>query len=171
MSRLGASANCAALLEAFAAKYWTSLRRLERHSSLLAAMGTGSASFDLLIRVRRRRSDRSCPLCFAGFAALGLVLELLVVKEELFARREEKLRAAVYALQQPVLEFHETPPFSRELAQIPLPRGYRARFDSRDLFPTSGSALHSLRNGPHQNSVRLRSLVQMRRAASLGGPL
>lgn len=112
-------------------------------------MGTGSASFDLLIRVRRSRSDSRCPLGFARLAAFGLVLELLVVEEELFARREEKLRAAVYALQQPVLEFHEKPPFSREIARIPLPRGYRVKFDSRDLFPTSGSALHSLRNGVH----------------------
>ena len=149
MSRLRGRANRATLLEAFAAKYWTALRRFEGHSSFFAAMGTGGASFDFLIRVRRSRSDSRCTLCFAGLAALGLVLELLVVEEKLFARREEKLRAAVYALQQPVLEFHEKPPFSREIARIPLPRGYRAKFDSRDLFPTSGSALHSLRNGVH----------------------
>ena len=62
-------------------------------------MGAGSAGFDFLIRVRWRRSHSRCPLCFAGLAALGLVLELLVVEEQLFAGSKGKLRTAVDALQ------------------------------------------------------------------------
>jgi len=98
LSRLCAGANCAALLEAFAAKYWTSLRWLKGHSSFFAAMGTGGASLDFLVSVGRSRSDCRCTLCFTGLAAFGLVLELLIVEEELFASSEKKLRAAVYAL-------------------------------------------------------------------------
>ena len=69
-------------------------------------MGAGSAGFDFLIRVRWRRSHSRCPLCFAGLAALGLVLELLVMKKQLFTGRKDEVRAAVYALQHLVLKFH-----------------------------------------------------------------
>jgi len=106
-------------------------------------MGAGRTGFNLLISVCRSCADSRCPLRLAGLTTLRFVLELLVVEEELFTSSEEKLRAAVYALQQPVLEFHEKPPFSGEIARISLPRGYRVIFDSRNLFPTSGSALHS----------------------------
>jgi hypothetical protein len=54
-------------------------------------MGTASAGFDLLIAVGRSRADGGCALGFASFAALRFVLELFVVKEELFAGGEKKL--------------------------------------------------------------------------------
>ena len=98
MARLGARANCPTLLEAFAAENWTSLRRLKGHGSFFAAVRAGRARLNLLISVCRSSTYCRCPLGFAGFTALGLVLELLIVEEELFASREEKLRAAVDAL-------------------------------------------------------------------------
>lgn len=127
-------------MEALAAKHRTALRWPKGDRRLLPAMGTSRARFNLLIAVGRSCAYRCRALHLARFAALGFVLELFIVKEELFASSEEKLRAAVYTLQQPVLEFHEKPPFSLETARIPLLRGYRVIFDSRDLFPTSGSA-------------------------------
>ena len=69
-------------------------------------MRAGSTRFYLLIAVGWSRAYSSGAFCLAGLAAFGFVLELFVVEEKLFARREEKLRAAIDALQQPVLEFH-----------------------------------------------------------------
>ena len=53
-----------------------------------------------------RCSNQGKPLGFARFAAFGLVLELFVVKEQLFSGREQKLSATVDTLQHFVLEFH-----------------------------------------------------------------
>jgi len=82
--------SSATLLEALAAKHRPALRRPEGDGGFLAAMRAGRAGLNLLVAVCRRRANRSCALCLAGFAALGFVLELFVVKEELFASREEK---------------------------------------------------------------------------------
>jgi len=48
-------------------------------------------------------------LVLAGFAALGLVFELLIVKEELFPGGKDKICPAVHAFESLVLEFHERP--------------------------------------------------------------
>jgi hypothetical protein len=45
-------------------------------------------------------------LGLAGFAALGLVLELFVVKEHLFPGGKDKVSAAVDAGQYFILKFH-----------------------------------------------------------------
>jgi hypothetical protein len=45
-------------------------------------------------------------LAFAVLATLWLVLELLVVEEKLFTRREHEIRATIDALQNLVLVFH-----------------------------------------------------------------
>lgn len=107
---LGSRSSGTTLLEALPAKHWPSLRRFKRHSRLLAAVRAGSARFYFLIAVLRCRADSSSAFCLTRLAALGLVLELFIVEEKLFASREEKLRAAVDALQQPVLEFHVDSP-------------------------------------------------------------
>jgi hypothetical protein len=52
-------------------------------------------------------------LRLALFAVLGIVLELLVVKEELLARGEDKLRPAVNALQISICIFHGRFPGNR----------------------------------------------------------
>lgn len=90
----------ASLLEALAAQYGASLRRLEWDRGFRPA---GRA-----VRPRLRpygRATRSA-LGFAHFAALRVVLELLVVKEELFACGEHKIVAAVAAVQNFVDKFH-----------------------------------------------------------------
>ena len=51
------------------------------------------------------------PFAFAVFAAFGFVLELFIVKEELFASGENKVCAAIHALENLVLELHESAPF------------------------------------------------------------
>src|SRR5215471_9367959 len=48
-------------------------------------------------------------LVLAVLAALGLVFELLVVKEELFPGGKDKICPAVHAFESLVLEFHERP--------------------------------------------------------------
>lgn len=73
-------------------------------------MRAARARLHFLISVHRSRADSSNAFSFAGLAALGLVLELFVVEEKLFAGGEEKLRAAIDALEQPVLEFHVRSP-------------------------------------------------------------
>src|SRR5262249_36306287 len=50
------------------------------------------------------------PLAFARFAALRLVLEVLVGEKLLFSRRPDELRAAVHALKDSVLELHRSLP-------------------------------------------------------------
>ena len=109
-------AGRAALLEAFAAEHRTSLCWLEGDGGFLAAMRAVRARLHLLIAIYGSRANRSDALGFARLATFGLVLELLVVEKELFAGSEEKLRAAIDALEQPVLEFHvRSPRPSREL--------------------------------------------------------
>jgi len=55
---------------------------------------------------RRRRSQYGDALSLAGLAALGFVLELLIVKEKLFPGGENKITPTVNALQHLVLKLH-----------------------------------------------------------------
>ena len=74
------------------------MRRLEGDGSLLPAMGASRARLDFLVGVRRSGANHRRALGLAGLTALGFVLKLFVVEEELFASSEEKFRAAVDAL-------------------------------------------------------------------------
>ncbi len=47
---------------------------------------------------------RTLALVLAGLAALGLVLEILVVEEVLFSRRKYEIRSAIHALEDAVLK-------------------------------------------------------------------
>jgi len=60
----------------------------------------------LVIAPALRQTKRLGALAFAIFAAFGFVLELLVVKEELLARGEYKIGAAIYTLEDLILELH-----------------------------------------------------------------
>jgi hypothetical protein len=54
-----------------------------------------------------RSSSKHChSLALAVLAAFGFVLELLVVEEQLFTRREHEIRATIDALQNLILVFH-----------------------------------------------------------------
>jgi hypothetical protein len=62
------------------------------------------------------------------------------VKEELFACGEEKLRAAINALEQPILEFHVRSPRPFLRTCMNYLRKVTGEIRFAGLFPTSGSA-------------------------------
>ena len=94
------------LLETLPAKYWPALCRLERNSRFLAASRTIGAGLDLGVTGSRSSAHACGPFGLARLAALGLVLELFVVEEELFPGSEDEIAAAIDTLQNLVLEFH-----------------------------------------------------------------
>jgi hypothetical protein len=98
VSRLSSRAGCATLLETLTAKDRAALRRLKGDGRLLATMGASRASLNFLIAVCRSSANHCRAFSLARFTALGFVLKLFIVEEELFASSEEKLRAAVDAL-------------------------------------------------------------------------
>ena len=103
------------LLETFAAEDGTALGRPEGDGSLLATLRADGSSFDLgetLSRCTRRCPQHGDAFCLAGFAPLGFIFELLVVKEQLFPGREDEVGPAVDTLQYLVLEFHGDAPFN-----------------------------------------------------------
>jgi succinate dehydrogenase/fumarate reductase cytochrome b subunit len=71
------------------------------------APGAGRLGFNsLVIAAILRQAQRLSAFAFAVFAAFGFVLELFIVKKELFASGEDKIGAAVYTLENLVLELH-----------------------------------------------------------------
>ena len=104
---LGRSGGHFALLKALSAKHWTSLRRLERHGGFPLAPGADRFGFNsLVVAAILWQSQGLGPFAFTVFAAFGFVLELFIVKEELFASGEDEIGAAVHALENLVLELH-----------------------------------------------------------------
>jgi hypothetical protein len=81
------------LFEAGAAEDWAALAWLERNGGGLAALGAGGAGFG----ASTRGSDG--PPGLAGFAVLGVIGELLGVKEALFVGGKDEVASADYALQ------------------------------------------------------------------------
>jgi hypothetical protein len=102
--------HTSALLEAFAAEDRPALCGAERDSSFLAALRAGGAGLDFSIVEMLSRWSRGPEngdaFGLACLATLGFVLELLVVKEKLFAGGEDEFCAAVNTLQHLVLKFH-----------------------------------------------------------------
>ena len=97
------------MLKTFAAENGTALGRPEGDGSLLATLRADGSSFNLgetLSWWVRRCTQHGDAFGFTGFAPLGFIFELLVVKEQLFPGREDEVGAAVDALQYFVLEFH-----------------------------------------------------------------
>ena len=104
---LGGSSDYFALLKALPAKHWTTLRGLKRYGCFPLAPGADGLGFNpLIIAAILRQSQGLGPLAFAVFAAFGFVLKLLIVKEELFPGGEDEVGAAVYTLENLVLELH-----------------------------------------------------------------
>jgi hypothetical protein len=87
--------------EAFPAKDRTPLGGLEGNRGFPPALRTGSHGF----RFGKAPGRRTLALVLADLAALGLVLEILVVEEMLFSRRKYEIRSAIHALQDAVLKF------------------------------------------------------------------
>jgi hypothetical protein len=100
-------------LEALSAKHWTSLCGLERHSGFPLASGADGLGFhSLVVAAILRQSQCLGAFTLAVFAAFGFVLELFIVKEELFTSGENEVGAAVHTLENFVLEVHlRMPPF------------------------------------------------------------
>jgi hypothetical protein len=106
--------------EALAAEHRSSLSRTERHGRLLAALRADRSRFNARVvpRLRRvlvHRIQNGHALRLAELAALGFVLELLVVKEELFPGSENEAGTTVDAAKYFVLKFH--------LRMLPFGRG------------------------------------------------
>jgi hypothetical protein len=98
------------LLKALPAEDRSPLCGLERDGGLLTALRASRSSFGLGGRLSwDGRSQNRNALRLACFTTFGFVLELLVVKEQLFACGKNKVRAAVDALQYLVLEVHPSP--------------------------------------------------------------
>jgi hypothetical protein len=92
-------------LEAFPAEYRPPLSWAEWHGGFPAALRTVGGRFDL--RVTSGPTFLTLP--FAGFAALGLVPEILVGEKLLFTRCEYEIGAAVDALKYSILKLWHLP--------------------------------------------------------------
>src|SRR5688572_21549412 len=101
------------LLEAFPAEYRTSLSGSERYSGFLAARRAIGRRFDTFTRHPAASRRASGALGLTPFAAFGLVLEVFVGEEVLFARGPHEFRAAIYATEQLVLELHRPLPLNQ----------------------------------------------------------
>lgn len=93
---------CSSRLKAFPTKNGAALRRAKWNCRLLSASRTSGLRLYFCISVtlpgHGGRAQHSDPLGFASLAALGLILELLVVKEKLFPGRENEVTSTVHAL-------------------------------------------------------------------------
>lgn len=87
-----------ALLETFAAENRSALGRLERHCRFFSAIRTIRSRLNLCVRGPWRKTENLGALAFAGFASLRFVLELFIVKEQLFPSRKNEILAAVDTL-------------------------------------------------------------------------
>jgi hypothetical protein len=98
------------LLKTLPAENRPSLCRLEGNRGFLAALGTSGPGFGLSGGLPRdRRAQNSNALCLAGLASFGFVLELLIVKKQLFACGKDEVRSAVDTFEYLVLEIHPSP--------------------------------------------------------------
>jgi hypothetical protein len=130
------------MLETLAAIYRAPLRRLERNGRLFPALRADRFCFYALNTSRTRFSPLG-PICFAGLAPLGLVLESLVREKHLLAGGENELRPTIGALQDLVLVFHA-------LLRGPGSHG------------KGSGAVRDLRTNtvPHKNAASIRPLVR-----------
>src|SRR6266542_213180 len=99
-------------LEALPAEDRPPLRRPEGDGGFLAARGAVGRRLDPLARDGRAARGPRRALRFAGFAALWLVLEILVGEEKLLAGRPDELGTAVHAGEGLVLELHRSLPLT-----------------------------------------------------------
>jgi hypothetical protein len=94
-------AERAALLEAFAAKNWTSLCGPKGNRGFLAALGAGGLCFRAHLGGAATCACASAafsPLGLAAFASFRFVLETFIGEKHLLARSKNKLSAAFRTL-------------------------------------------------------------------------
>jgi hypothetical protein len=103
--RLYTRGRWSCLLEAGSAQNRPALRRLERNCRLHLALRANRPRLS-----PHARTGACSPLRLALFTALGIVLELLIVKEKLFSGCENEITSAIYAIQHLVDELHPRVP-------------------------------------------------------------
>jgi hypothetical protein len=138
----------ALLLEAGTAKHGPALCGFEGDCGFCAALGARGARFGS----HTLRSARAFGL--ALLAMLGVVLKLLIVKEDLLARGKHKFSATIGALQNSIGEFHGRLPRSGRRDEI----GLGSEETCRSRFPVY---FRNAQQGPgpplkkrHSNSLR-----------------
>ena len=98
------------LRETFAAEDRAALGGAKGDGSLLATLRAGGSSFDTGVMApaadRLRRSQNGDTFGFTNLTALRFVLELFVVKKQLFPGGEDKVSTTVDASQYLILKFH-----------------------------------------------------------------
>ena len=113
----GAGALAVARQEAGAAVDGAALRRIEGHCGLLPALRALDRDLYALSHAGSLRGGDGREALVLGLlawlAALGLILQTLVVKEDLLARRPDKIISTVDTLNRAVIEFR--------LRMTPLP--------------------------------------------------
>ena len=129
------------------------MRGTERDGGLFSAARAGGLGLDLGVAVvlsgRRRRAENGDPLGLASLATLGLVFELLVVKEKLFPGGENKITPTVDTLQHLVLKFHlRMAPFSPFQRTHPRGKNCGGAEKYRLLHPPSYCPMDSARHAP-----------------------
>ncbi len=133
------------LLEALAAINRTTLSGLEGNRRFLPALRTDGGGLHLA--VTRPPTQRCVALGLAGLAALRFVLEVLVRKKQLLPGGEDKLRTAIYALQDLVPVFHHFDVRSlqpngraqnRNARRAPATRHFLGRHKQRRNVPAPG---------------------------------
>src|SRR5579863_7174204 len=138
--------GCPPRLETFPAEDGAALRGAERDGGFFSAARAGGLSLDLGVAVVlsqrwRNRAEHRDPFGLAGFATLGLVLELLVVEEKLFPGGEHKITPTIDTLQHLVLKFHlRMAPFSPFPTRHPRGKAVerRNRLSTSPLVPPLG---------------------------------
>jgi hypothetical protein len=96
------------LLKTGTAQHRPALRGFEWNRRFGSTLRAGRA------RLRANPCVAAGALGFALFTTLGVVFKLLVVEEELLARRKDEISPALYTFQYPILKFHGRLP-NREL--------------------------------------------------------
>ena len=99
--------------ETLAAKDRTALCWFEGHRRFLPALRASRAGLSLgegWVTAGTWSAQHRDSLGFACLAALGFVFELLIVEEQLFTRGEDEIAAAIHALKNLILEFHDHSP-------------------------------------------------------------
>jgi hypothetical protein len=101
-------------LKALPAKYRAPLSGFKGNRGFLPTLRTFGSGFDFVVAVipdgGGSGAQNGYSFCLAGFATLGLILELLVVKEQLLPGSKNEISAAINTLQNLVLKFHGTLP-------------------------------------------------------------
>lgn len=120
------------LLKARTAQYRPSLRRAERYG------GVFTASRALGARLGAHPRTAIGALRLALLAALGIVLELFVVKKQLLASGEDELFPAINTLQDSICEFHGRLPRTQATFRFGHDCAAAVPFPVSFVFPNTG---------------------------------